>query len=125
MKGHDTLDDDGRTVIEHAGGWRAHSQTLKRLRLTIMISTLALISPVVISAATAQSIADARTMPCTALQSLVSRNGSAVIQTRPSVSDTYEVTGCPLHKGEQPAYLPARDNPQCFVGYTCRPDWVG
>ncbi len=68
--------------------------------------------------AAAQPRLDAASTSCSILQSTVSRDGGAVIQTGPFLWDRF-VTRCSQRARETPAYLRTRDNPQCLVGYTC------
>ena len=70
--------------------------------------------------AVAQQRIEAAQQNCSALQSLVQRSGRVLLYTGPYLYDTYTVS-CVGRQSEIPAYLRTRDNPQCFVGYSCGP----
>jgi hypothetical protein len=87
-------------------------------RLTTTICGL--VASIIVSGgpALAQQRIEATQQSCSALQGLVQRNRQVLIYTAPYLYDTY-VTSCGVRPGQFPAYLRTRDNPQCFVGYTC------
>jgi len=60
-------------------------------------------------------------MSCRAAATLVARNGAVVLGTGPDLYDRYVVNEsfCPIGYYARPAFLPTRDNPQCYVGYYC------
>jgi hypothetical protein len=72
------------------------------------------------SGAFAQQRIEAAQQSCSALQTLVKRNGRVLLYTGPYLYDTY-VTSCGIRQSQVPASLQSRDNPQCLVGYTCGP----
>nr|WP_249729848.1 hypothetical protein [Chelatococcus sp. YT9] len=71
-----------------------------------------------VPSAFAQAQVQASRESCAALQNLVQRQGRVIIGTGPYLYDTY-VTNCAPRQSQVPAYLSTRDNPQCFVGYSC------
>jgi len=60
-------------------------------------------------------------MSCRAASSLVAQHGAVVLGTGPDLYDRYVVNEsfCPTGYYARPAFLPTRDNPQCYVGYYC------
>ena len=60
-------------------------------------------------------------MTCQSAAGLVARQGAVVLGTGPDLYDRYVANDsfCPLSYHARPAFLPTRDNPQCFVGYFC------
>jgi hypothetical protein len=60
-------------------------------------------------------------MSCRAAATLVARNGAVVLGTGPDLYDRYVVNEsfCPIGYYARPAFLPTRDNAQCYVGYYC------
>lgn len=66
-------------------------------------------------------------MGCAQAQQLVLRNGAIVLGTGTHTYDRYvrDLSFCQIDESLQSAWVPARDTPQCFVGYVCRSgrDW--
>jgi hypothetical protein len=60
-------------------------------------------------------------LSCRSASSMVTRLGAVVLGTGPDIYDRYVVNEsfCPTGFYARPAFLPTRDNPQCFVGYYC------
>ena len=60
-------------------------------------------------------------MSCRAAATLVARHGAVVLGTGPDLYDRYVAneTFCPIGYYAKPAFLPTRDNAQCYVGYYC------
>ena len=58
-------------------------------------------------------------MSCRAAATLVARHGAVVLGTGPDLYDRYVAneTFCPIGYYAKPAFLPTRDNAQCYVGY--------
>lgn len=74
----------------------------------------------------AQNGPDTTRMPCAASAELVRRNGAVVLHSGPNIYDRYVSAQnfCAREELMKPAWLPAADTPQCFVGYYCqREDW--
>lgn len=69
--------------------------------------------------------ADARpattAMTCAAAAALVARSGGIVLDTSASTFDRYvsDRRFCMPDEATRPAFERTRDNPQCFIGYTC------
>jgi hypothetical protein len=69
----------------------------------------------------AQGRPDTTRMQCRAAAALVSARGAIVLSTGPNTYDRY-VRGdgfCLPDEVTRPAFVPAADNPQCFIGYYC------
>jgi hypothetical protein len=65
---------------------------------------------------------DTLTMSCEHARSLVHGRGGTVLYSGPNRYDLYHATGnyCfRLQQVKQAAYVPTRDNPQCFIGFIC------
>lgn len=85
------------------------------LRLALALGVLAL-------PASAQPRLSTASAPCAALQALVARQGAVVLGTGPHLYERFVSGGnaCDRSETTEPAYAPAADNPQCFVGYRCK-----
>ncbi|ALA16453.1 MULTISPECIES: hypothetical protein [Chelatococcus] len=86
------------------------------LRNLLAASALVLITAV--PAFAQQSPVPSRSLTCAELQALVQRQGRVVISTAPYMFGTY-ANNCAPRDIPSPAYVPARDNPQCLIGYSC------
>ncbi len=60
-------------------------------------------------------------MTCAAVQALVARSGGIVLDTSATTFDRYvsDRRFCMPDEATRPAFERTRDNPQCFIGYTC------
>ncbi len=60
-------------------------------------------------------------MTCAAAAALVARSGGIVLDTSATTFDRYvsDRRFCMPDEATRPAFEPTRDNPQCFIGYTC------
>lgn len=61
-------------------------------------------------------------MTCSQAATLVRTAGAVVLSTRsPNIYDRYVISRqfCPADQALDPAWVPTRNSPQCFVGYTC------
>ncbi|MFG1423702.1 hypothetical protein [Roseixanthobacter liquoris] len=60
-------------------------------------------------------------MSCAATAGLVQNRGAALLDTSPTTFDRYvrDITFCMPGEALRPEWVRTRDNPQCFVGYTC------
>lgn len=60
-------------------------------------------------------------MTCASAQRLVQQQGGVVLDTSPTTFDRYvaDVRFCMPQQALRPQWVPAKDNPQCFIGYTC------
>jgi hypothetical protein len=68
--------------------------------------------------AASQSRLESSAALCATLQDAVRQRGGALIYTGPHLYERY-VPYCGPRQRDVPASLAARDNPRCFVGYTC------
>ncbi len=87
------------------------------IRTAIAIATCCLAS---ISMAQTRPLTTALT--CAAAADVVNRNGAIVLGTGPTTYDRYvrDGSGCGIGASTSPAFVPAKDRAQCFVGYVCR-----
>ena len=71
--------------------------------------------------ALAQSRPSTLRMSCTAANRLVSARGAIVLSTGRDLYDRYVANRsfCLPDETTKPAFVPAGDNPQCFIGYYC------
>ena len=75
----------------------------------------------IVDAAQAQQ-ANTTRMSCAAAQQLVTRQGAIVLRTSATTYNRYVSSRayCMRTEINEPAFVPAADDRQCFVGYTCR-----
>ncbi|WP_264050195.1 hypothetical protein [Methylobacterium flocculans] len=61
-------------------------------------------------------------LTCAEASALVTQAGAIVMSTGPTTYARFVRDGgfCPLPETTQPAWERTRDDPTCFVGYTCR-----
>ena len=61
-------------------------------------------------------------MSCAQVQATVARHGALVLNFSPSTYDRVvrDQRWCLPGQTTQNLWVPARDTPQCFAGYTCR-----
>ncbi|MFG1401754.1 hypothetical protein [Xanthobacter sediminis] len=73
------------------------------------------------SAAAAQAMPRSTDMSCAQAAALVQKEGAVVLATSPTLYDRYvrDLRFCMYDQQLKPEWVPTRDNPQCFVGYTC------
>lgn len=83
---------------------------------------LALALSVFVSTANAQPRPMTPGIGCAQAQQLVLRNGAIVLGTGTYTYDRYvrDLSFCQIDESLRAAWVPTRDAPQCFVGYTCR-----
>lgn len=64
---------------------------------------------------------DSLTMTCAAAAGLISSQGAVVMGTGPNIFDRYVISirYCSGFEQLKPEWIKTKDNPQCFVGYTC------
>src|SRR4029453_5324952 len=62
------------------------------------------------------------TMPCAQAARLVGSHGAIVLGTGGSTFDRFVTDRrfCAINQTTEPAWVPAFDKPQCFVGYPCK-----
>ena len=60
-------------------------------------------------------------MSCQSASGLVAASGALVMNTGPYTYDRYvrDSTACFAGQTTRPAWVPAADQAQCFIGYTC------
>lgn len=89
--------------------------------MKILVSTLCIALSA--TAALAQPQAFAPGMPCAAAAGLVHAYGAVVLRTGGGRYDRFVSGGdaCAVGEDTDPAWVPALDTAQCFVGYRCRP----
>ncbi|HEY0292317.1 MAG TPA: hypothetical protein VGC51_08260 [Hansschlegelia sp.] len=87
-----------------------------------MRRTSAAIACLIGMAAAAEARPYAPEMSCRSLAAAVQSEGALVISTGPSTYDRFVSGGryCERTQETEAAWIPAADEPQCFVGYTCR-----
>lgn len=64
---------------------------------------------------------DTLAMSCAQTASLVNAQGAVLLGTGPNLFDRYvrEQRFCSGFEQLKPEWVKTRDNPQCFIGYTC------
>jgi hypothetical protein len=88
---------------------------MKRLNLIVVAITL------LTTEALAQSRPLTLGMNCSQAKFLVASRGAIVLRTGTYTFDRYvsSQVSCLAGQFTRPAWVPAADTPQCFVGYTC------
>ncbi|MEN3930239.1 hypothetical protein WJT86_04080 [Microvirga sp. W0021] len=73
-----------------------------------------------LSAAQAQQVTS-QNIPCSQLQTMVRTEGAVTIYYGSHLYDRYvdHAGFCATMERTKAAWIPSKDNPQCFVGYTC------
>jgi hypothetical protein len=76
------------------------------------------------SGALAQARLQTPRLSCGDARQVVAANGAAVLGTGGFTYDRFVVHRgfCQVGEHIEPAFVPAADTPQCFVGYRCRTD---
>lgn len=84
--------------------------------------TLSLILVLATGAALAQSRPSTPDRTCAANRQNVATNGAIVLGTGGFTYDRFVNDRSFCQHGDflEPAFVPSRDNPQCFVGYRCK-----
>jgi hypothetical protein len=100
------------------------------IRFAASLITALALNAGVVEIAAAQSRPDTTRMSCAAARVLVMREGAIVLGTghslydrnAPPLFDRYvnSQAYCKRDEVTEPAFVPTADNPQCFIGYTCR-----
>lgn len=88
---------------------------MKRLALSLLIATAA-------TTASAQPRASTVNMSCGQARRIVATHGAAVLGTGGYTYDRFVADRrfCQPTETTEPAWVPAGDTPQCFVGYRCK-----
>ena len=83
---------------------------------------LALVAALIPTCAWAQARPSTVTMACAQAARLVTSQGAIVLGTGGSTFDRFVTDRrfCAINQATDPAWVPAADNPQCFVGYRCK-----
>lgn len=73
------------------------------------------------SAASAQGMTRSTELSCAQAARLIAEKGAVVLATSPTLYDRYvrDLSFCMYDQQLKPEWVPTRDNPQCFIGYTC------
>jgi len=89
--------------------------TMKRIALCLL-----LIMP--LDAALAQARPSTTNRPCSVNRQTVAANGAIVLGTGGYTYDRFVANRsfCEFDEGVEPAWVPSRDTPSCFIGYRCR-----
>lgn len=90
---------------------------MSRTLLTIILALAA-------QAAMAQSRPSTPQMSCAASQRLVQQRGAVVLGTGGYTYDRFvrDYSFCEHGEYAEPAWVPSKDAPSCFVGYRCKVD---
>lgn len=90
----------------------------KKLRATLAPMAVAV---AVMFPAAAMALPNTTQMTCRQATTLVRTGGAVVLATSATTYDRYVLDRgyCPVEQVTDPAWVPTRDNRQCFVGYTC------
>ena len=86
------------------------------------VSSLTLWVALVSTSAVAQPRPSTVNMPCAQAASIVASRGAIVLATGGYTYDRFvsDRRICAITQTTEPAWVPALDNPQCFVGYRCK-----
>ncbi len=84
-------------------------------------AALAMVLLLPLASTGAQARPNTRAMTCDQAARLVARAGGIVLDTSSTTFDRYvsDLRFCMPQQALRPAFEPTRDNPQCFIGYTC------
>lgn len=98
----------------NTGPGRGTGRVGRALGLVIGTALLAFTAP---AAAQTQS----RSFSCAEAAALVRTRGAVVLATSPTLYDRYvrDRSFCLYDQDTRPEWVPTRDNPQCFIGYSC------
>lgn len=85
-----------------------------------LVLTLALI--LTAGSAEAQTRPSTVSRPCAASQRDVQANGAIVLGTGGFTYDRFvrDRSFCEFDEGLEPAFVPSRESPTCFIGYRCK-----
>jgi hypothetical protein len=74
------------------------------------------------TAAAAQSRPSTTAQPCATSQRMVAASGAIVLGTGGYTYDRFVRDGgfCEFDETTEPAWVPSRDTPSCFIGYRCK-----
>ena len=80
-----------------------------------------LLATLVTAPVEAQARPDTLALSCEEAAALVTKNGAIVLGTGPNIYDRYvsQIRYCSGAEQLKAEWVKTRDNPQCFIGYTC------
>ncbi|AOO80604.1 hypothetical protein [Bosea vaviloviae] len=83
---------------------------------------LCLLLTMSLDAALAQSRPSTTNRPCSVNRQSVAANGAIVLGTGGYTYDRFVANRsfCEFDEGVEPAWVPSRDTPSCFIGYRCK-----
>ncbi|MFG1319037.1 hypothetical protein [Xanthobacter autotrophicus] len=85
------------------------------------LSAVSLLTALAASPIEAQARPDTLALSCEEAAALVTKNGAIVLGTGPNIYDRYvsQIRYCSGAEQLKAEWVKTRDNPQCFIGYTC------
>lgn len=88
---------------------------MKKLVFVLAFSAMA-------ASAQAQQRPFTPSLSCGQAQQIVVSRGAAVLSTGTYTYDRFvrDRSFCEINEYTEPAWVPARDTPQCFIGYRCK-----
>ena len=100
---------------------------MRRLPLALGVCALlagpGLLAGLALLAGTGQAVAQTPSvsMTCAEAAALINTRGSAVLATSRTLYDRYvrDRSFCVYDQDTRPEWVPTKDNPQCFIGYSC------
>src|SRR3954451_2697924 len=86
------------------------------------VAIFVLVSALIPTCTRAQARPSTVTMACAQAAQLVTSQGAIVLGTGGSTFDRFVTDRrfCAINQTTEPAWVPAADNLQCFVGYRCK-----
>lgn len=86
-------------------------------------TTIACVAVALVIGAGSGALAQTRsnTFTCAQAAELIRSRGEAVLATSPTLYDRYvrDHSFCLYDQDTRPEWVPTKDNPQCFIGYSC------
>lgn len=101
---------------------RAGTEEIDMRRNASPTGTLLLAGAMLLAAAGAAAAqTPSMSLTCAEAAGLVQRQGQALLATSRTLYDRYvrDRSFCLYDQDTRPEWVPTRDNPQCFIGYTC------
>lgn len=92
-----------------------------QLSRVFWLATLLLLASLVAAPVQAQARPDTLALSCRDAAALVNARGAIVLGTGPNIYDRYvsQIRYCSGAEQLKAEWVKTRDNPQCFIGYTC------
>lgn len=102
-----------------AGG--AAAPTLPRLAMALALTSVLAVPALLAGQRPAAAQTASQSFTCAEAADLIRTRGVAVLATSRTLYDRYvrDRSFCPYDQDTKPEWVPTRDNPQCFIGYTC------